>query len=237
MENMLRNCSDSDGSATNRTDTEEIGQNRSTVPEDSRHDSVGTVKWDESENREDRPDNGLSSIGGRDPDSSRPVAADWVSKRRPIVDRDEGYLREIASRDRRLADLERTCKSAVRERELAMLLSGRPLVPGAAAQLIKLWREEFDVYEENGTYKVTSREGQSVEQVVNEWLASSEYSHFCLPASRGGTGARDASKPGRLVASENSPRNLGEVIVMKWREESAAQPDALLKPIGLRRHR
>ncbi len=145
--------------------------------------------------------------------------------------------REFALRDQRLAELERSCKAAVRDRELATSLAGRPLVEGAASQLIRLWRDEFDAYEEGSNYKVASKDGRSVGEVVKEWLASAEYSHFCLPTSRGGTGARDASRPPNPPASQAAPRNLGESIVMRWREESASKPNNLLKPIGLRRHR
>ncbi len=146
--------------------------------------------------------------------------------------------RELAERDQRVAALEQSCKAAVRERELATALAGRPLVAGAALQLIKLWREDFDVYEEGGAFKVAAKDGRTVSQVVEGWLASSEYSHFCLPTSRGGTGARDANRPSSGGPPPIAPKNLGESIVMKWREEAAARPNNnLLKPIGLRRHR
>jgi hypothetical protein len=149
---------------------------------------------------------------------------------------DPELIREIASRDRRLAELEHACRSAVRDRELATALAGRPLVSGAAAQLLKLWRDELDVYEEDGAYKVAAKDGRSVAQAVTEWLASTEFSHFSLPKSRGGTGARGANRPVSDGAPAG-PRNLGEAIVMKWRDAAAARPDNLLKPIGLRRHR
>ena len=151
--------------------------------------------------------------------------------------RDAQIVRELAARDQRVAELEQSCKSAVRERELATALAGRPLVAGAAGQLIRLWRDDFDVYEEGGSYKVSAKDGRTVGQVVGEWLASSEYSHFCLPTSRGGTGARDANRPSGGGPPAAAPKNLGESIVMKWREESAGRPNNLLKPIGLRRHR
>lgn len=151
--------------------------------------------------------------------------------------REAQLTREFAERDQRLVELERTCKAAVRDRELATALAGKPLAAGAASQLIRLWREDFDAYEEGGGYKVAAKDGRSVGQVVNDWLASPEYSHFCLPTSRGGTGARDASRPSGPTALQTAPRNLGESIVMRWREESAAKPGNLLKPIGLRRHR
>jgi hypothetical protein len=98
---------------------------------------------------------------------------------------DGGRLRaeELAARESRFAEMERACKAAVREREIATALAGRPLVSGAAAQLLKLWSDELDVYEEDGTYKVAARDGRPVSQAVGEWLASPEYAHFCLPPS------------------------------------------------------
>jgi hypothetical protein len=154
-----------------------------------------------------------------------------------VRSRDVNFARELTERDNRVAALERACKTAVRERELATILAGKPLVAGAAAQLIKLWRDDFDVFEEDAAYTVTARDGRPVAEVVSELLGSTEYSHFCLATSRGGTGARGGSRPHDAVVNTARPKNLGEAIVMKWREESAAQPDNLLKPIGLRRHR
>ncbi len=165
--------------------------------------------------------------------ATRNVAAGRTSRRTQDSQTEE----VVAAREKRLSELEGVCKSAVRERELATVLAGKALVNGAAAQLIKLWGEEFDVFEEAGRFKVSSRDGRAVGQVVNEWLASPEYSHFCLPASRGGTGAKEASRPVGGSTTKDSPKTLGEAIVMKWREEAAAQPNNLLKPIGLRRDR
>jgi hypothetical protein len=139
--------------------------------------------------------------------------------------------------DRRLAELERSCRAAVRDREIATALAGRPLVSGAAAQLIRLWRDEFDVFEGDSGFEVATRDGRTVARAVTDWLESPEYAHFCLPNSRGGTGARDASRPASLVTAHGAPKNLGEAVVMKWRDESVARTETLLKPIGLRRHR
>ena len=151
--------------------------------------------------------------------------------------RDARLTEEIGVRDRRLAELERAYRSAVRDREVATVLAGRPLVSGAASQLIKLWREELDVYDDGGVYRVSARDGRPVAQAVNEWLASPEYSHFCLPPSRGGAGARDASRPASAPSGTGAPKTLGEAVVMRWRDEANARPNNLLKPIGLRRHR
>lgn len=149
---------------------------------------------------------------------------------------DSLIAKELAARDRKLSELELAFKAAVRDRELATALAGKPLVAGAVTQLIKLWRDDFDAYEDDGLFKVASRDGRTVGQVVNEWLGSAEFSHFCLPTSRGGTSARDVNRSSS-AASPPAPKNLGEAVVMKWREESAAKPKSLLKPIGLRRHR
>ena len=181
-----------------------------------------------------------ASPSGRAVEPGRADQEAELSENRPdpgARGRETRFERELAERDERVAELERSCKSAVRERELATALAGRPLVAGAASQLIKLWREDFDVYEEGGAFKVAAKDGRTVSQVVDGWLASSEYSHFCLPTSRGGTGARDANRPSGGGSPASAPKNLGESIVMKWREESAARPSNLLKPIGLRRHR
>jgi len=150
---------------------------------------------------------------------------------------DAATARELAARERRIAELESVCKSAVRDRELATALAGRTLAAGAAGQLVKLWRDEFDVFEQDGSYRVASRDGRSVSQAVGDWLASSEYAHFTLASSRGGSGARDANRPAAPGPGVTLPKNLGEAVVMKWREESVTRPDSLLKPIGLRRNR
>lgn len=235
---MLSESDEFEEMTASRTSPEESGRNTREDRVESRKSEAREFHGAEGGRRPTVANRVGSSIGGADASPGRPVATELIGQGKlPMVDRDEEYLKEIESRDRRLADLERVCKSAVRERELAMLLSGRQLVPGAAAQLIKLWSDEFDVYEDNGVYKVACRAGRAAEQVVNDLLDSPEYAHFRLPASRGGTAGRDASKPSRTASSENPPRNLGEMIVMKWREESAAQPESLLKPIGLRRHR
>lgn len=152
-------------------------------------------------------------------------------------EREASISRELAERDLRLVELERSCKAAVRDRELATALAGKALVPGAVVQLIKLWRDEFEAYDDGGQYKVASRDGRALGQVVNEWLTSPEYSHFSLPSSRGGASVREASRPASTTTVQSSPKNLGESIVMKWREETVTRPSNLLKPIGLRRHR
>jgi hypothetical protein len=152
-------------------------------------------------------------------------------------DREAFLTQEIASRDQRVADLERTCRTALRDRALAVALCGLPLVTGAAPQLIKLWRDDFDVYEENGEYRVSARDGRTVEQTVSDWLTRTEYAHFCLPSSRGGAGLKEGHRPATPGAADRAPRNLGESIVMQWRKDALARTSDPAKPIGLGRQR
>ncbi len=135
---------------------------------------------------------------------------------------------------RRVEELERGFKSAVLDRELATALAGRPLMPGAAAQLIKLWRDEFDVYEEGGTYRVVARDGQPVAKAVAERLADAAYAHFSPPSSRGGAAARGSGRTS-VSAGPTAPRTLGEAALQRWREAASVRADPSSGPIGLRR--
>lgn len=152
-----------------------------------------------------------------------------------LKEREVEHARELAERERRAADWEGAFKEALRDRELATSLAGRPLVAGAAAQLLKLWREDFDVIEQDGRHRVTCRDGRPVSQAVAEWLASPEYAHFCQPTTRGGAVVRGVNQPSAAPAAP-PPKNLGEAILRRWRE-AAARPEASPGTIGLHRRR
>ena len=146
-------------------------------------------------------------------------------------------VEETAARERKAAELDRAYRAALRDRALAITLCGRPLVNGAALQLIKLWRDDFDVHEENGEIRISSRDGRTIDQAVNEWLGSSEYAHFSLPSSRGGAGSKEGHRSAASDMPGNSPKNLGEAIVQQWRKEASASANDPNKAIGLKRHR
>ena len=78
-------------------------------------------------------------------------------------------------------ELDQACKDALRDREIATALSGRPLVPGAAAQLLKLWRDRFVVVEGESEYKVTTEYGHTPGTILPEWLKLPKYAHFLIP--------------------------------------------------------
>jgi hypothetical protein len=154
----------------------------------------------------------------------------------PTVDaaarREEALARELADRDRKVTELESAYRRALRDRELATTLAGRPLVSGAAGQLIKLWSDDLDVYEESGEYKVVSRDGRPVGQWVAERLGGPEFAHFCLPSSRGGSGARGLSQSGAAARVAPASLTLGEAIISQWRESAAASVAPTLGPAG-----
>ncbi len=137
--------------------------------------------------------------------------------------REEALARELAARDRKVADLESSYRKALRDRELATALAGRPLVAGAASQLITLWRDDFDVYEESGEYKVAARDGRAVAQWVADRLKGDDHAHFCLPSSRGGSGAKGLSQSGPSGGAAPAAKTLGEAVISQWRESAAAR--------------
>ncbi len=151
-------------------------------------------------------------------------------------DLESRFTKEIAERERQATEWERAFKSALRDREVATALAGKPLVPGAATQLISLWRDEFSVHEERGEFCVCSRDGRPIAQAVTEMLASTEFAHFCQPSSRGGTAQRGTNVGSGNPAVVPSPRNLGEAVILHWRETMNRSSDGTA-PIGLRRRR
>jgi hypothetical protein len=150
--------------------------------------------------------------------------------------REAAHSREILAREQKAAELERAYKAALLDRELATALVGKSLVPGAAAQLIKLWRDDFEVVDEDGEIQVLARDGRGVDQAVLDRLNGPEFAHFCLPSSRGGTGAKGQNRSSSVAPAPASPKTLGEAVLLKWRE-SALQPQGSPAPSGWGRRR
>lgn len=169
-----------------------------------------------------------------DPEASAAIRAEFEARLRA---READFARELEERDRKAAEWERACRAAIRDRELATALAGKGLVAGAAAQLIKLWRDELDTFERGGGVEVAARDGRPVAQAVADWLASPEYAHFCQPTSRGGTALPGAQRPAAADPRAPAPRNLGEAAILRWRQEAAARATEGTAPIGLGRRR
>ena len=96
---------------------------------------------------------------------------------------------------------------------LLTALAGRPLVAGATTQLLKLWRDDFDVIEEDGKHRVCLCDGLTIDQAVAERLASAEYEpHFCLPRLVVGHGRRTRNGPRRAARpTSQKPRRVSRV--------------------------
>jgi hypothetical protein len=150
--------------------------------------------------------------------------------------REAAHTREIRDRDQRAAELARAYKAVLLDRELATALAGKPLVPGAAAQLIKLWRDDFEVVDENGEIQVLTKDGLRVDQAVLDRLNGPDFAHFCLPSSRGGTGAKGQNRSASVAPGPASPKTLGEAVLLQWRE-SASRSQASPSPSGWGRRR
>ncbi|WP_435021256.1 hypothetical protein TA3x_002278 [Tundrisphaera sp. TA3] len=140
-----------------------------------------------------------------------------------LMARDAAHARELAARDQRSADLERSYRSALRDREIAAALVGKPLIPGAASQLMQLWRDDFDVIDDGGQVRILGRDGRAVEQVIADRLGGPEFAHFCVPTSRGGTGARGQNRSASPAQPPPGPRSLGEAAVMRWQVAASAE--------------
>ena len=153
-----------------------------------------------------------------------------------LKSRDAVYSREIAAHEQKSIELERAYKAALRDRELATALVGKPLVPGAASQLIKLWRDDFEVVDEDGEIRILAKDGRAVDQAVTDRLNGPDFAHFCLPSSRGGTGAKGQNRSASPAPAPAPPRTLGEAILLQWRE-SASRPQASPTPTGWGRRR
>jgi len=144
--------------------------------------------------------------------------------REALKSREEAHSRDIIAREQRSTELERAYKAALRDRELATALIGKPLVPGAATQLIKLFRDDFEVVDEDGEIRVLARDGRAVEQAIAERLAGPEFAHFCLPSSRGGTGSKGQNRSASPASRPAGPKNLGEAVLHQWREADSRPP-------------
>jgi hypothetical protein len=148
---------------------------------------------------------------------NREISADARDRRPGSKAREDLLAKELADRERRISHLECACRQAVRDRELAVALVGRPIVPGGAVQLLKLLRDELEVREDAGGFRASTPDGRPLREWLGERLDSQEFSHFFATTTRGGAGAAGLSRsPGRLEAATSE--TLGEAIVSQWRE-------------------
>lgn len=177
----------------------------------------------------------LAASGASRPSDAEAEAEAEAEERLRATER--RYDEELSRLAKKAERWEGAFKAALKEKELAAALAGRPLVPGAASQLIKLWREELSIVDEAEGPRVASRDGRSVAEAVSSWLSSPEYAHFSRAASRGGTAPPGDTRSAATAPSPPPPRTLGEAVLDRWREAAQAARRDPAAPIGLGRRR
>jgi hypothetical protein len=130
--------------------------------------------------------------------------------------RDERLAREVSERDTRIAHLDRTFKSTLLEKELATALSSFPLVPGAAKQLTALLRDEFEVAESNGQFRVQTRTLEAVSDFLRDQLTGPEYEHFLKPSGSPGSGARGGAQTPPNHRANPTPSSPDDEVFARW---------------------
>jgi hypothetical protein len=116
----------------------------------------------------------------------------------------------------------------------ALAATGLSLTKGASTQLLKLWRDDFEVVEaSDGSIKVQTKDWKTPAQVVKERLATEDYANFVLAGSKGGSGGGGGNRPNATALDPDKPLSLLEKIVARKAAEAAkASPGG--RPIGLR---
>ena len=115
-------------------------------------------------------------------------------------------------------------------------MASHPLTEGSAEQLTLLFRGEFQVSHENGTFAVRTAGYQTVEQFVAEKLALPAYAKFLRPRNPNGgtattTGGHQAAAHWRSRAARSTPASLVEAVMRQYRDDHAGQsPDPRLNP-------
>ncbi len=118
-------------------------------------------------------------------------------------------------------------RTSLRDKELVTELAKHRLIPGTAAQLVALLRDQFEVREEGGQL-VVMRGFETAEVAVKSLLATPQFAHFLAATSQGGVGPTGAAgsvpTPVGNPGGAPEPKNLGEYAILKYLErEKAAQ--------------
>lgn len=116
------------------------------------------------------------------------------------------------------------CAALAAERELAITLTGQPLLPGVAGQLIQLLKSQIVAsYEEKTGFEVKTTDGRNVGDAIREWLDKPEYQHFRQAMTKGGTANRSETAATDRLNARNLPgQSLNEFIINQWRQRSGS---------------
>lgn len=113
------------------------------------------------------------------------------------------------------------CASLAAERELAVALTGQPLLPGVAGQLIELLKTKIVANANaNQGFEIKSNDGRSLNDAVRDWLSKPEFQHFRQALTKGGTATRtETAATERMVSTTSqSAKSLNEVVIHQWRQ-------------------
>lgn len=149
---------------------------------------------------------------------------------------------QVNAEKARFAALEERAKRTARDRELALALAAQPLAsPAAAQQLTTLFRDEFNVEEQGGSFVVRTPTFQSVKDFIAQQLARPEYAHFVKAGTQGGTAGATGGhqdRPTPQGQQPEPPKNMGEEVVAFMKQQKAAAGDPrtnMALPMGLKR--
>lgn len=146
----------------------------------------------------------------REAEAKRQAEANRIAETERLAS--AGKLKELMDRyeaDRKASEekaraAEAKFRQTVLERELAAALAGQKIRPGTADQLMRLWRDDFEVIDSGGRYEVRSKDMKTPAQVAAERLASPEWDHFVLAEHRGGA-APGGAQPQPTPVAGGSP--------------------------------
>jgi hypothetical protein len=105
---------------------------------------------------------------------------------------------ELVALNTRLSEREKRVLVTERDRAIseAIVGAGVALTPAAPGQLLSLWKREFEAAEqEDGSFKVLTKDFKTPAQVVRERLAHGDYLHFVQSAARGRGAGNGGQKP------------------------------------------
>lgn len=143
------------------------------------------------------------------------------------------YQEALAAKEKERTDFVARTRRAERDRALTAELAGQELAsPGAAAQLARLWADDFECVDGPGGDFVVRAKGdyRPPAAIVAERLAHADYAHFVRASNRGGGGAGGgAADPTKTPSQAAHPATLDQAVIDDWKARGAADR----KHIGL----
>lgn len=140
------------------------------------------------------------------------------------------YQAEVEKREAALRELEARTRSSERSRAIAAALTGRPLsYPEAAADLAKLWADDFEVRDaSDGSFAVVCKVSlRPADQVIAERLASPRYAAYLKAEARGGALAGGQPLPTQLPG-QGQPLTFEQQVMANWQAAQQAQAEGPL---------